>query len=334
VAKAPVGPTAGRRQAGKPAVAQASVQAAHGPRALPNALVLPLDQLVPDPDQPRRMFDAASLDELRDSIAQQGILQPLLVREDGYVDDGRARYVIVAGERRWRAAQAAGLDAAPVVVRGPDAASDLQELRVLQLIENLQRADLSDLEEARALQELKGVRDLSVRDLAALVSRPATYVQNRLALAALARDEAVARAVEGGQLTPSAAVEIQALPEVKRENVLSRVRNDPTYAPDVAALRRLKQRRSAAPPSLPDPLPRRAVDDLPPPEAPLPPMLAVPNRNTPDADVHYQRALGRVDGPALEVVLLHGIARGWSCQELLRAIQARRSGATAKHEGA
>ncbi len=334
MAKAPVGPIAGRRQAGKPAVAQAPVQAAHGPRALPGALMLPLDQIVPDPDQPRRTFDDESLGELRDSIARQGILQPLLVREDGYVDDGRARYVIVAGERRWRAAQAAGLAIAPVVVRAPAATDDAQDLRVLQLIENLQRADLSDIEEARALQELKEARALSVRALATLVSRPATYVQNRLALAALARDEAVARAVEGGQLTPSAAVEIQALPEAQREDVLARVRTDPTYAPDVAALRRLKRRPHASPPSPPGPRPRLAVDDVPPPGPSLPSVPAVPIRNTPDADADYQRALGRVDGPALEVVLLHGSERGWSCQDLLRAIQARRSGAAVEHEGA
>lgn len=332
MAKAPVGPTAGRRQAGKPAVAQAPVQAARGPRVLPGALVLPLDQLVPDPDQPRRTFDDVSLGELRDSIAQQGILQPLLVREDGYVDDGRARYVIVAGERRWRAARAAGLSTAPVVVRDSDAPSDAREVRVLQLIENLQRADLSDLEEAHALHELKRARDLSVRALAVLVSRPATYVQNRLALATLARDETVARAVESGRLTPSAAVEIQALPEVQRGDVLTRVRTDPTYAPDVAALRRLKQPPPVSPSPVPDHPSRPAADDAPPSGPSLPPVPAVPIRNTPgasgapdapDTDAHYQRALGSVDGPALEVVLLHGVERGWSCQELLQAIRER-----------
>jgi len=333
MAKAPVGPVVGRRQAGKPAVAQAPIQAAHGPRALPGALMLPLDQLVPDPDQPRRTFDAASLGELSDSIARQGILQPLLVREDGYVDDGRVRYVIVAGERRWRAAQAAGLDAAPVVVRGSADVSepaDAQELRVLQLIENLQRADLSAIEEARALHELQIARDLSVRHLAALVSRPTTYVQNRLALVALARDDAVAAAVESGRLTPSAAVEIQALPDSQRETVLGRVRADPTYAPDVAALRRLKQPAPPAPP-VPNrntsPVHTVATDSSPPSPLPSqPPVPAVPNRNTPPAVVtvvdRLTTTVGTLDLAAVLGVVRFGVDEGWSCAQLAVALEA------------
>ncbi len=338
MAKAPVGPVVGRRQAGKPAVAQAPIQAAHGPRVLPGALMLPLDQIVPDPDQPRRTFDAASLGELSDSIARQGILQPLLVREDGYVDDGRVRYVIVAGERRWRAAQIAGLDAAPVIVRSSTDAGpvDAQELRVLQLIENLQRADLSAIEEARALHELQVARALSVRHLAALVSRPTTYVQNRLALVALARDDAVVAAVESGRLSPSAAVEIQALPDPQRETVLGRVRTDPTYAPDVAALRRLKQ---PSPPARP--VPNRntplAVANVPPSEPGIPPISAVPNRNTSDAQplattvpirntqagTSHPLALlaGALDAAAVDALLAYGEEQAWSCAELARAVR-------------
>jgi ParB family chromosome partitioning protein len=325
-------------QAGRPLSEAAPIQAARGPRALPGALLLPLDQIVPDPDQPRRTFDAESLNDLSDSIARQGILQPLLVREDGYVDDGRVRYVIVAGERRWRAAQAAGLDAAPVVVRGTAAdvdPVDTQELRVLQLIENLQRADLSPIEEARALHELQVARDLSVRHLAALVSRPTTYVQNRLALVALARDDDVAAAVESGRLTPSAAVEIQALPDPQRETVLGRVRTDPTYAPDVAALRRLKQ---PSPPATP--VPNRntplAVDNVPSLGTALPPVAAVPNRNTLDAqplatttqavDPHpLALVVGPLDAAAVDALLAYGEERSWSCAELARAIWELRS---------
>ncbi len=332
MAKAPVGPVVGRRQAGKPVVVQAPIQAAHGPRVLPGALMLPLDQIVPDPDQPRRTFDAASLGELSDSIARQGILQPLLVREDGYVDDGRARYVIVAGERRWRAAQIAGRDAAPVIVRGSTDAgpADAQDLRVLQLIENLQRADLSAIEEARALHELQVTRDLSVRHLAALVSRPTTYVQNRLALVALARDDDVAAAVESGRLTPSAAVEIQALPDPQRETVLGRVRTDPTYAPDVAALRRLKQ---PSPPARPvpnrntSPVHTVAADSLPPSPPPSqPPVPAVPNRNTPPAVVtvvdRLTTTVGTLDLAAVLGVVRFGVDENWTCAQLAAALEA------------
>jgi ParB family transcriptional regulator, chromosome partitioning protein len=110
-----------------------------------------------NPRQPRTQFDEAALDELADSIREHGIIQPLIVsqREEG-------RFELIAGERRWRAAQRAGLDKVPVIVRE----TTPQQLLELALIENVQRADLSPLEEAHAYQAMKDDFGLSDEQIA------------------------------------------------------------------------------------------------------------------------------------------------------------------------
>jgi ParB family chromosome partitioning protein len=110
-----------------------------------------------NPRQPRTQFDQTALDELAASIREHGIIQPLLVSEQA-VD----RYELIAGERRWRAAQRAGLDRVPVIVRETTS----QQLLELALIENVQRADLNPLEEARAYEALKEEFGLSDSDIA------------------------------------------------------------------------------------------------------------------------------------------------------------------------
>ena len=105
---------------------------------------LPIEQLVRGAFQPRQHFDEEALEELAASIRSQGLMQPLVVRPLG------AGFEIIAGERRWRAAQRAGLDRVPVLVRTLDDQSAL----ALALIENVQREDLSPLEEAAALERL------------------------------------------------------------------------------------------------------------------------------------------------------------------------------------
>ena len=106
-----------------------------------------LDRIEPDPDQPRRTFDEARLDELAASIRIEGVLQPIVVR----YDDARDRYVVVHGERRWRASAMAGLEAIPALVR------DVPEERRLiqQLMENIVRDDLNAVDRATALRTLK-----------------------------------------------------------------------------------------------------------------------------------------------------------------------------------
>ena len=168
-----VAPIAGRGQAAS-ARGTALTQMAH-----PAALMVPVDQLIPDLGQPRRHFDETTLAELAESIKQQGILQPLRVREDGALPDGRSRYVIIAGGRRHRAAQGAGLAAVPVIVHAETSSADL---RILQLMENLQREDLDVLEVAVAIRELMQLADLSLADVAARIGKTKSYVQRRVDL--------------------------------------------------------------------------------------------------------------------------------------------------------
>ena len=161
------------------------------PRARAGLAEIPLDRLRPNPDQPRRHFDPAALDELAASLRTHGVLQPLLVSEDG---DGS--YRIVAGERRWRAARLAGLATVPAVIRERlDAIADLE----LALVENLQRRDLSPLEEARAFDHLRAAAGLSQAEIAARVGLDRSTVANALRLLKL--PEEVQALVESGALS-------------------------------------------------------------------------------------------------------------------------------------
>ena len=135
---------------------------------------LPLAALVANPAQPRRVFAEEALDELADSIRQQGIIQPLLVRPLAGTD----RFQIVAGERRWRAAAKAGLAEVPVYVRDMDE----QEAMAAALIENLQREDLNPVEEAQALNALRETLNITQEELAARLGRSRPAVANALRL--------------------------------------------------------------------------------------------------------------------------------------------------------
>ncbi|HEX8678520.1 MAG TPA: ParB/RepB/Spo0J family partition protein, partial [Chthoniobacterales bacterium] len=131
-----------------------------------------LTSIVPSPLQPRKEFAAEALQELVDSIRQRGIIQPLIVRPvDG-------KHELIAGERRWRAAQQVGLTQAPVIVRE---ASDLEVLE-LSLIENLQRADLNPIEEALAYARLAGEFGMRQEDIAQKVGRSRAAVANSMRL--------------------------------------------------------------------------------------------------------------------------------------------------------
>ena len=133
---------------------------------------LPLEKIKPNKNQPRKAFDEDELAELADSIRQNGIIQPLLVRKHGTV------YEIVAGERRFRAAKLAGLTEVPAVVRD---VSD-EDLFKLALIENLQRADLNPIEEAKGYQTLIDSSGLTQEELARAVSKSRPAVANTLRL--------------------------------------------------------------------------------------------------------------------------------------------------------
>ena len=184
-------------------------------RLLVGAREVDITQLTPDPAQPRRHMHPDRLAELARSIAQYGVLQPLVVRQEGLGRDGDMRYTIVAGGRRYAAVRlaigSAGSDderrrlaRVPVVVTETKAA----EQRVLQLIENLQREDLDPVEEARALKELMRIEKLTTDGVAARVQRSQGYVDERLRLL---RYEDVEEAVESGLLTKSAAAAIASI---------------------------------------------------------------------------------------------------------------------------
>lgn len=140
---------------------------------------LPLKQLSPGKHQPRRHFDEAALAELAESIRAQGVVQPIVVRPLG-ID----RYEIVAGERRWRAAQRAGLATMPAVVRDYDERSAM----AIALVENIQRADLNALEEAEALHKLIKECGLTHEACAEAVGKSRTAVSNLLRLVELEPD--------------------------------------------------------------------------------------------------------------------------------------------------
>jgi ParB family chromosome partitioning protein len=136
---------------------------------------VPLTAVRPNAEQPRRYFDAASLAELAASIQARGLLQPIVVKRDG---DG---YVLMAGERRWRAAQIAGLHTVPALVRDDDPLE-------IAMIENLQRQDLTPLEEAEGLGRLIDQFSYTHETLAELLGKSRPYVSNTLALRRLPED--------------------------------------------------------------------------------------------------------------------------------------------------
>jgi len=170
---------------------------------------VPIDRIRRGRYQPRRHFDPDALQELADSIAVQGLVQPIVVRA---ADDG---YELIAGERRWRAAQIAGLSELPAVVR----ALDEQAAAAVGLIENIQRQDLNPLEEARAIAQLVEDFGLSHQQVAATVGRSRASVSNLLRLQEL--DDTAKELVERGQLEMGHARALLALP-IDRQRAIAR----------------------------------------------------------------------------------------------------------------
>ncbi len=142
-----------------------------------------IERVVPNPWQPRSVMDPEKLAELVESIREHGIIQPLLVTEEPG-DDGQPTYQLIAGERRLRAAKAAGLARVPVTIRQ----STTQELLELAIIENVQRADLSALEEAAAYQRLIDEFKLTQTEVSARVGKGRVAVANTLRLMSLSQE--------------------------------------------------------------------------------------------------------------------------------------------------
>lgn len=153
-----------------------SPKAAPAPASTTGLTRIATDQIHADRSNPRKSFDEAELEELAVSLKHQGVLQPLLVRRDS-----RGGYRLIAGERRWRAAQRAGLHEVPVIIRE---ASDAEAYE-LALVENIQRSDLNPLEEAEAFKRLIEERRLTQEQVADRVGKDRSTVSNALRLLSL-----------------------------------------------------------------------------------------------------------------------------------------------------
>lgn len=179
--------------------------------------LLRLAQISPDPRQPRRRFSEGPLEELAQSISEHGVLQPILVRPDGDADSAD-RFIIVAGERRWRAAQRASLETIPAVIVD-SAARPL----TLALIENLQREDLNPIEAALGFQQLVE-QGLSHNQIARQVGKSRTAVANALRLLQLPED---GRALlELGAISEGQARAVLAAPAEHRDELARRAAAD------------------------------------------------------------------------------------------------------------
>ena len=206
---------AGASPGNSPPVAASSLaRRSEGWRRLESAAVIRIDRIIADPNQPRAEFDPESLGRLADSLRERGQLQPIRVRWDDAAD----RYVVVVGERRWRAARLAGLESlACVVVAGEPTAEDLLED---QLVENALREDLKPIEQAKAYQSLMKSRSLSTRQLAERLQIGAATVAKALALLTLPGD--MQQAVEAGRIAPGTAYELSKVDDPTEQAALAR----------------------------------------------------------------------------------------------------------------
>jgi ParB family transcriptional regulator, chromosome partitioning protein len=189
-----LGALLGESRREEPLVSPTAGSADAAPAVTSGLAMLPVADIVPHPDQPRRQFDETALAELAASIAARGVIQPVIV-----TPHGAGRWRLVAGERRWRAAQKAQLHEIPALIRD---LSD-REVTALALIENLQREDLNPIEEARAYQRLSegeaGLGGMTQAEIARFVDKSRSHVANLQRLLAL--PDGVIELVEAGRLS-------------------------------------------------------------------------------------------------------------------------------------
>ena len=177
-----------------------------------NVQSVAVSRLTPNRFQPRSDFDDAGMEELAESIRQQGIVQPVVV-----TPATGDTYTIIAGERRWRAAQRAGLEEVPVVVKEVE---DDRQLLELALVENLQRADLNVIEEAEAFRSLREAFGLSQEQIGLRVGRSRAAISNTLRLLGL--PEEIQDMMRGGRLTAGQARPLLAIEDPEEQMALAR----------------------------------------------------------------------------------------------------------------
>jgi len=171
---------------------------------------IPVDQIRPNDNQPRQVFDEEALDELAQSIDEVGLLQPIVVRKTG-----REAYELVMGERRWRAHQKAGRKTIPAIVRGTDDADMLRDA----LLENLHRVQLNPLEEAAAYQQMMGDFGCTQDELSAKVKKSRPHISNTIRLLKL--PPAVQRRVAAGVLSAGHARALLSLEDGAQQEALA-----------------------------------------------------------------------------------------------------------------
>jgi ParB family chromosome partitioning protein len=212
-----------------------------------SSATLPIHEIEPNKDQPRKHFSEEALAELADSIRTHGVLQPLLVRP---LPNGR--YQLIAGERRWRASRMAGLTELPVVIREMTDAEAMQ----LALIENLQREDLNPVEEAMGYRQLMDSCGMTQERVAAAVGKSRPAIANALRLLNL--PQPVLSMVQDGELTAGHA---KALLSLEEENLMlenaMKIRADKITVRQIEQLARRRKAEGSAerPPKAPSPSP-------------------------------------------------------------------------------
>jgi ParB family chromosome partitioning protein len=174
-----------------------------------SVLEVKINDVEPNQDQPRKVFDQEKLEALAQSIKDHGVVQPILVRKEGQ------RYIIVAGERRWRASKIAGLKTIPVVVK--DLSS--REVMEIALIENLQREDLNPIEEAEAYQKLMEEYGLTQEEVARVVGKSRAAIANSVRLLNLS--EPIKEMISDGRLTSGHARNLVTINDTTRQLALA-----------------------------------------------------------------------------------------------------------------
>lgn len=181
-----------------------------------------INLIEPNKDQPRRQFEKESLQELKESIEQFGIIQPIIVRKK------EDKYEIIAGERRWRAAKAAKLESIPCIIRK----TDDKEAMKLALIENIQRQDLNPIEEAMAYKSLIEEYKLTQEDLAKTIGKSRSYIANTVRLLNL--DKEIIENIQEGKLTAGHGRALLSIPNKKeRLKTANAIINDKINVRDV-----------------------------------------------------------------------------------------------------
>ena len=174
---------------------------------------IPVEMIIPNPAQPRKIFTEKELEELTNSIKEYGVLQPLLVKRG----EGK-KFILIAGERRWKASKLAGLQRVPVIIKNLDE----PEAALIALVENLQREDLNFLEEAKAYRKLMEDFNLTQGEIAERVSKRQSTISNKIRILAL--PEELQEMLMASKLTERHARALLKLSDEKdRKRVLKRV---------------------------------------------------------------------------------------------------------------